>query len=72
MDSNISNIDPNSYLRQPEVLKLVPVAASTLWKWAKAGSFPQPVKLSENCTAWRARDVLAWLDAQQQASQQVK
>jgi prophage regulatory protein len=60
-------IDPNSFLRQPDVLRLVPIGASTLWLWCKAGKFPAPIKLGERTTAWRASDVFMWLEAKSAA-----
>lgn len=40
---------------------IVPVSSGTLWTWVKTGQFPRPVKLSDNITAWRGEDILAWL-----------
>lgn len=51
------------FYRLPQVLALVPVSKSTLWRRVKAGSFPQPVKLSERVTVWRAEEVRKWIDA---------
>ncbi|MDE2382808.1 MAG: AlpA family phage regulatory protein [Xanthomonadaceae bacterium] len=45
------------FLRLPEVLKLYPVSRSTWWAGVRAGRFPQPVKIGERCTAWRAEDI---------------
>ena len=44
------------------VPKIVPIAPATLWRWVRAGTFPKPVKLGANITAWRAKDVQRWLD----------
>ena len=52
------------FLRQAQVLALVPVSKSTLWRRVQAGSFPAPLKLSERVTVWRAEDVQAWIKAQ--------
>lgn len=52
------------FLRQAQVLALVPVSKSTLWRRVQAGSFPAPLKLSERVTVWRAEDVQAWIQAQ--------
>jgi prophage regulatory protein len=52
------------FLRQPQVLQLVPISKSTLWRRIKAKTFPQPVKLSVRVTAWRAEDVLGWIAQQ--------
>ncbi len=47
------------FLRLPEVLKRIPVSKSTWWAGVKEGKFPQPVKLSPRCTAWRVSDIRA-------------
>lgn len=52
------------FLRQPQVLALVPVSKSTLWRRVQAGTFPPPLKLSERVTVWRAEEVQAWMQAQ--------
>jgi prophage regulatory protein len=52
------------FLRQPQVLRFVPISKSTLWRRVQARTFPQPVKLSERVTAWRAEDLRDWIDQQ--------
>lgn len=52
------------FLRQKQVLALVPISKSTLWRRVGAGTFPAPVKLSPRVTAWRAEDVRGWIAAQ--------
>lgn len=42
----------------------VPLSAATVWRKVRAGTFPSPVKLGANCTAWRVEDVRAWIEAQ--------
>ncbi len=49
------------FLRQPQVLRSIPVSRSTLWRWVKAGTFPAPVKLSVHVSAWRVADVRRWI-----------
>jgi len=50
-------------LREPEVLKLVPISRATLWSRVRAGTFPAPFKISERVTAWRTDDVRQFIDA---------
>jgi len=50
-------------LRQPQVLRLVPFSAPTLWRRVKDKQFPAPHKLGR-ITAWRWGDVREYLDAQ--------
>ena len=49
------------FLRQPQVLAFVPISKSTLWRRVQARTFPQPVKLSERVTVWRAEDIRRWI-----------
>lgn len=50
------------FMRLPQVLALVPVSKSTLWRHVCAGTFPAPVKLFVGVTAWRVDDVRSWID----------
>ena len=52
------------FLRQPQVLAVVPISKSTLWRRIQARTFPQPVKLSQRVTVWRAEDIRRWIDDQ--------
>ena len=52
------------FLRQPQVLAFVPISKSTLWRRVQARTFPEPVKLSERVTVWRAEDIRQWIELQ--------
>ncbi len=58
------------FMRLPQVLALVPVSKTTLWRHVAAGTFPAPVKLFASVTAWRVDDVRRWIDAQGGSSAQ--
>lgn len=63
------NLEPNvtyGFMRQKELIKLVPFSPATLWRKIKAGTFVQPVKLSDRITAWNRAEVYAWLLAQEE------
>jgi len=51
------------YIRMNDLTKIIPLVASSIWRMVKKGTFPKPVKLSENCTAWKVEEVRAWLDS---------
>ena len=51
----------NSFIRQKQLLLQLPFSAPTLWRKVKAGTFPKPIKLSDNITAWRLEDINAWI-----------
>jgi predicted DNA-binding transcriptional regulator AlpA len=42
---------------KPPITAIIPVCASTWWSGVKSGRYPAAVKLSKNCTAWRAQDI---------------
>ena len=53
------------YIRVNALTKIIPFSASTIWRKAKSGSFPKPIKLSEQVTAWKCEDVRAWMNAKE-------
>jgi len=69
-----NSLPPAGFLRLPQIIgdpkanppipALIPVSASTWWAGVKSGRYPQPVKLSERCTAWRVEDIRALIEAQ--------
>lgn len=58
------------FYRLPQLKVRLGVSGSSIWAWVKAGKFPKPIKLSENCTAWIAADVEQWAKSRISASQQ--
>ena len=52
------------FLRQPQVLAIVPFSKSTLWRRIQARTFPQPLMLSARVTVWRAEDIRNWIARQ--------
>lgn len=52
-----------SLLRRKEVLRLIGVDASTLWRWRKASAFPAPVKMTRQTLRWRESDIANWLES---------
>ena len=52
------------FLREKQVLSIIPISAATLWRWVKLGQFPKPLKLSGNVTAWQKSDVQKWIGEQ--------
>ena len=58
----VAALPETGFLRLPEVLKLYPVSKSTWWAGVRSGRYPQPVKLGERCTAWRAEEIRALIE----------
>ena len=53
------DLPETGFLRLPQVLEFIPLGRTRWWNGVRSGRFPQPVKLSEHCTAWRAEDIRA-------------
>jgi prophage regulatory protein len=50
------------FFRQKHILKIFPIAPSTLWNWVNDGFFPAPIKLSEGITVWKKQDIQNFID----------
>ena len=48
-------------LRPREVCNVLSVSRTTLWRRVRDGSFPAPLRLSDNIVGWRVADVERWL-----------
>ncbi len=55
-----SQENTQQFYRLPHLTKRIGVSGSSIWAWVKKGTFPKPVKLSPNCTAWTAESVEKW------------
>ena len=51
----------NGLLRLPQVLAMVGLSKSTLYRKVKAGLFPAPIKLSGNLVVWKQEVVMEWI-----------
>jgi prophage regulatory protein len=51
------------FYRLSQLKQQFSVSRSSIWAWVKEGSFPKPIKLGKNCTAWNADDVHAWVQS---------
>jgi prophage regulatory protein len=65
---NTSQHNEIQFYRLPQLKKRLNVSGSSIWAWCKKGTFPQPIKLAENTTAWDATDVDAWAQSRIDAS----
>ena len=53
------------FIRLPELLRLVPVSKSTIYRLEAKGAFPPRIYLSPNCIAWRLSDIIEWMTERQ-------
>lgn len=71
MQTSEKQTDPlpeTGYIRAAGVVKFIPVSKSTLYRWSADGTFPKPVKLSANVSAWKTEDVRAWMDSRSRSA----
>ena len=47
-------------VRPKEVCTFLSISRSTLWRWIKAGHFPEPESLGPNTRGWRLATVINW------------
>lgn len=59
-----NQLPQTGFVRLPQVLSVFPVGRSTWWAGVKSGKYPQPVKISPRCTAWKAEDIRALIENQ--------
>ena len=46
----------------------VGLSATTIWRQRRRGQFPDPVRISSGCVAWREADVESWIASRLEAS----
>jgi len=63
----MSPAKPRVMMTEKQVLALIPVVRSTIWKWVRRGRFPKPVKIATRQKAWYADEVAAWQREREEA-----
>jgi prophage regulatory protein len=57
------------FIRANELSRALNVSKCTLWRWARAGEMPKPIKLSKNgVSGWLEADISKWLEERRQAA----
>jgi len=54
-------------LRPRELSHYIGLSLATLWRLRRAGSLPEPIRLSPNCVGWRTSVIDAWLATRAEA-----
>ena len=52
--------------RVAEVSDLLGIHPQTVWRWARDGKFPRPVKIGAQITGWLGGDLNNWLESKRQ------
>lgn len=45
------------YISATQLAQRYGVDRSTIWRWAKRGALPRPIRLSDQCTRWRLDEI---------------
>lgn len=62
LDAHIAeSLERSSHLKEQQVCDLRQIKRAKLWKDAKSGLFPAPIRMGVRCTRWIAGDVLDYL-----------
>lgn len=54
---------PTQLLKPAEVQRRTTLDRVTIWRKVRAGTFPQPLKISDNRIAWRESDIETFIAA---------
>jgi prophage regulatory protein len=49
------------FLRQKQILEILPFSPAKLWRDVKAGTFPAPTKLGPRTTAWNVEKIRKYI-----------
>ncbi|EIX1762584.1 AlpA family phage regulatory protein [Cronobacter sakazakii] len=52
-------------LTAKQVITITTLSRMTIWRYIKAGTFPDCIKLGPKRVAWRRKDIMAWLESRQ-------
>jgi len=57
------DLPDSSFVRLNQLLStaIIPFSAATAWRRVREGTFPQPVRVSPQVTAWRVGEIRQWL-----------
>ena len=44
-----------------EVAAACGISVPSVWRWARQGTFPTPVRVAKRSTRWRRNEIEAWL-----------
>lgn len=60
---SFDELPDSAFIRLNQLLSnaVVPFSATTAWRRVRDGTFPEPVRISPQVTAWRVGDIREWL-----------
>jgi prophage regulatory protein len=55
--------EPRKMLVEDQILDIIPVSRSTLWRLERSGKFPRGTLISPNRKVWFEDEIIAWQNA---------
>jgi predicted DNA-binding transcriptional regulator AlpA len=52
----------STLIRSNELAKSLGVSKTTLWRWRRAGFFPEPIQIGPRLIAWKSSEIQFWLE----------
>ncbi|MET4207711.1 AlpA family phage regulatory protein [Bradyrhizobium sp. LA2.1] len=62
-DARPAKSRPRRMLNEKQVLEIIPVGRTTLYRMEKSGRFPKSTYISPNRRVWFEDEIVAWQDA---------
>ncbi len=62
INSTPKSLPTTGYVRPKFIQEFFSFSKSTLWRLVKKGDFPQPIKLCEKVSVFKAEEVHAWIN----------
>ena len=59
-------------LTRQQVEKILGVRRSTIYKWMRDGTLPEPLKISSGCVRWRRAELEDWINSRPKAAGEVR
>jgi prophage regulatory protein len=60
------------FIRTRQVLEMIGVSRTTLWRMVRAGTFPQPVHVTTRSRAFLLEAVETWMNARTDRAQEIR
>ena len=58
----IPNTTNDRLLRLPEVEEIVQLKKPTIYKLAREGKFPKPIKVGDRASRWSYNELMQWIE----------
>ena len=50
-------------IRIQELMQIISVSRTSIWRWVKSGDLPAPIAIGPNCVGWLSTEIHTWLES---------